>query len=167
MTCWPKSVRCLACNHGKCRKIASTNKTGGPWRLFQCASCKLQFSAMTGTLFHDAHLLWRKLWPIWRKTKKKLDEEFGEDSELDELYERLETKPNPYSQLRTACKLIFVASAQDRISQIGQTFANPGGTLPPIVTYFATCPDAVAKDLRALLDRTIQEFFRDRGIAAE
>jgi hypothetical protein len=95
------------------------------------------------------------------------DEEFGEDSELDELYERLETKPNPYSQLRAACKLIFVASAQDRITQIGLTFGNPGGTLPAIVTSFATCPDSVAKDLRALLDRTFQEFFRDRGIAAE
>ena len=95
------------------------------------------------------------------------DEEFGEDSELDELYERLETKPNPYSQLRADCKLIFVASAQDRITQIGQTFGNPAGTLPAIVTSFATCPDSVAKDLRALLDRTIQEFFRDRGIAAE
>ena len=92
------------------------------------------------------------------------DEEFGEDSELDELYERLETKPNPYSQLRAACKLIFVASAQDRITQIGQTFGNQGGTLPAIVNSFATCPDSVAKDLRALLDRTIQQFFRDRGI---
>src|SRR6516164_4856340 len=25
-------------------------------RLFQCASCKFQFSATTGTLFHDSHL---------------------------------------------------------------------------------------------------------------
>ena len=95
------------------------------------------------------------------------DEELGEDSELDQLYEQLEAEPNPYFQMRTACKLIFVASAQDRITQIGLTFGNPGGTLPAIVTSFATCPDSVAKDLRALLDHTIQEFLRDRGIAAE
>ena len=55
-TRWPKGVRCLACNHGKCWRIESTNKTGGPRRLFQCASCKFQFSATTGTLFHDSHL---------------------------------------------------------------------------------------------------------------
>jgi hypothetical protein len=94
------------------------------------------------------------------------DEEFGEDSELDELYEKLEAEPNPYFQMRTACKLIFVASAQDRITHIGQKFGNPGGTLPAIVTSFVTCPDAVSSDLRALLDRTIQQFFRDHGIAA-
>jgi hypothetical protein len=94
------------------------------------------------------------------------DEEFGEDSELDELYEKLEAEPNPYFQMRTACKLIFVASAQDRITHIGQKFGNPAGTLPAIVTSFVTCPDAVSTDLRALLDRTIQQFLRDHGIAA-
>ena len=50
-TRWPKGVRCVACNHGKCWPIESTNKTGGPRRLFQCACCKFQFSATTGTLF--------------------------------------------------------------------------------------------------------------------
>ena len=55
-TRWPKGVRCVACDHSKCWPIDSTNKTGGPRRLFQCASCKFQFSATTGTLFHDSHL---------------------------------------------------------------------------------------------------------------
>jgi hypothetical protein len=55
-TRWPKGVRCLACDHGKCWPIESTNKTGGPRHLFQCACCKFQFSATAGTLFHDSHL---------------------------------------------------------------------------------------------------------------
>jgi len=55
-TRWPKGVHCVACAHGKCWAIESTNKTGGSRRLFQCASCKFQFSATTGTLFHDSHL---------------------------------------------------------------------------------------------------------------
>src|ERR1039457_3210683 len=55
-TRWPKGVRCVACNHGKCWPIESTNKTAGPRRLFQCASCKFQFSATAGTLFHHSHL---------------------------------------------------------------------------------------------------------------
>lgn len=53
---WPKGVRCVACDHDKCWQIESRNKSGGPRWLFQCAGCKFQFSATTGTLFHDSHL---------------------------------------------------------------------------------------------------------------
>jgi transposase-like protein len=55
-TRWPNGVRCLACNHDKVYKIATTGKTGKPCRLFECADCGLHFSATTGTLFHDSHL---------------------------------------------------------------------------------------------------------------
>ena len=53
---WPQGVRCVECDHGKCWLVDSKNKTGKPRRLFQCAKCKLQFSATAGTLFHDSHL---------------------------------------------------------------------------------------------------------------
>src|SRR5579864_6742610 len=53
---WPKGVRCLACDHDKVYRIATKGKTGKPCRLFECADCKLHFSATTGTLFHDSHL---------------------------------------------------------------------------------------------------------------
>jgi transposase-like protein len=53
---WPGGIRCLACDHDKCWLIESKGKTGKPRRLFQCAECKFQFSATTGTLFHDSHL---------------------------------------------------------------------------------------------------------------
>jgi transposase-like protein len=53
---WPGGVRCLACDHDKCWLVESKGKTGKPRRLFQCAECKFQFSATTGTLFHDSHL---------------------------------------------------------------------------------------------------------------
>ena len=52
---WPDGVRCLACGHEKVYKITSKGKTGKPCRLFECAECKLHFSATTGTLFHDSH----------------------------------------------------------------------------------------------------------------
>jgi len=55
-TRWPKGVRCVSCDHDKCWLIESTNKSNKPRRLFQCAKCKLQFSATQGTLFHDSHL---------------------------------------------------------------------------------------------------------------
>jgi len=53
---WPEGVRCLACDHDKVYQIATRGKTGKPCRLFECADCKLHFSATTGTLFHDSHL---------------------------------------------------------------------------------------------------------------
>lgn len=95
------------------------------------------------------------------------DDGADEDSDLDELYETLQAEPNPYFHMRTACKLISVASAQQRITHLGQTFGHPDGSLPAIVTSFVTCPDPLAADLRALLDRTIEKFLRDNGIAAE
>jgi len=53
---WPEGVRCLACNYDTCYRIATRGKTNKPCRLFECAECKLHFSATTGTLFHDSHL---------------------------------------------------------------------------------------------------------------
>lgn len=54
---WPSGVRCVACDHDKCWPVESLGKTGKPRRgIFQCAKCKLQFSATQGTLFHDSHL---------------------------------------------------------------------------------------------------------------
>jgi transposase-like protein len=55
-TRWPYGVRCLACDHDHCWLIEAKGKTGKPRKLFQCAECGLQFSATTGTLFHDSHL---------------------------------------------------------------------------------------------------------------
>jgi hypothetical protein len=95
------------------------------------------------------------------------DETPDPDADFDELYEKLRAEPNPYFQMRTACKLISLVSAQHRIMHLGQTFGNPHGKLPAIVTCFVTCPDPFAADLRALLDRTIQKFLRDKGLVHE
>jgi transposase-like protein len=53
---WPDGVRCLACDNAKIYRIDTKGKTGRPYRLYECADCKLHFSATTGTLFHDSHL---------------------------------------------------------------------------------------------------------------
>lgn len=95
------------------------------------------------------------------------DEEPSDESDLDELYQQLQAEPNPYFKMRTACKLILVSSAQHRITHIGQRFGNPEGDVPAIVTSFVSCPDQFATDLRALLDRTIQQFFQNNGLESE
>ena len=53
---WPSGVRCVDCDHDKCWPVESTGKTGKPRPVFQCAKCKLRFSATQRTLFHDSHL---------------------------------------------------------------------------------------------------------------
>ncbi len=60
---WPDGVKCLACNSPKITSITApgkkNKKTGniGPDRhLYQCNECRFQFSATTGTIYHDTHL---------------------------------------------------------------------------------------------------------------
>ena len=60
---WPEGVKCLSCNSDRVSHIVSkgkTNKKSGrtsPDRhLLQCNECRFQFSATTGTVYHDTHL---------------------------------------------------------------------------------------------------------------
>jgi len=53
---WPNGVRCLACDCAKVYRIDTKDKTGRPYRKYECSDCALHFSATTGTLFHDSHL---------------------------------------------------------------------------------------------------------------
>lgn len=46
---WPNGVKCLRCQSEKVYRIHTRN-------LFRCESCEYQFSAKTGTIFHDSHL---------------------------------------------------------------------------------------------------------------
>jgi len=46
---WPDGVRCPACQSEKISRIAARNQ-------FDCDSCRYQFSATAGTIFHDTHL---------------------------------------------------------------------------------------------------------------
>jgi transposase-like protein len=58
---WPNGVRCLTCGSAKYSRITRkvTAKTENKRaQLYQCLepTCKQQFSATTGTIFHDSHL---------------------------------------------------------------------------------------------------------------
>src|SRR5262249_41304951 len=56
---WPKRVRCTVCGSDSVsiieRKTETKNKRG---KIYQCleSTCKQQFSATSGTIFHDSHL---------------------------------------------------------------------------------------------------------------
>jgi len=58
-TRWPKGVRCVTCGSKEISTISretdGKNKRG---RIYQCLepTCKQQFSATAGTIFHDSHL---------------------------------------------------------------------------------------------------------------
>src|SRR5579863_9715109 len=60
---WPDGVKCLGCNSPKISRIVAKGKTNkktgkvGPDRkLYQCNECRFQFTATTGTVYHDTHL---------------------------------------------------------------------------------------------------------------
>src|SRR5215471_125491 len=60
---WPAGVKCLACNSPRITPITApgkvNKKTGrvSPKRhLYQCNECRFQFTATTGTVYHDTHL---------------------------------------------------------------------------------------------------------------
>jgi transposase-like protein len=46
---WPQGVRCPACKSDKISRIVARKQ-------FDCDSCRYQFSATAGTIFHDTHL---------------------------------------------------------------------------------------------------------------
>jgi transposase-like protein len=53
---WPDGVKCLGCNSDRVTRITSKGKTGKPRKLYQCNDCRFQFTATTGTVYHDTHL---------------------------------------------------------------------------------------------------------------
>lgn len=60
---WPKGVKCIACESNRIGRIVTkgktnkkTGKTGPDRKLFQCNDCRFQFTATTGTVYHDTHL---------------------------------------------------------------------------------------------------------------
>jgi transposase-like protein len=53
---WPNGVECVTCNEKHISKIVSRGKTGKPRHLYQCLSCRTQFSVRTGTILRDSHL---------------------------------------------------------------------------------------------------------------
>src|SRR2546427_1009988 len=60
---WPDGVKCLSCESLRITPIISkgkrnkkTGKVGPDRSLYQCKECRFQFTATTGTVYHDTHL---------------------------------------------------------------------------------------------------------------
>ena len=53
---WPDGIRCVKCDSDRISRITSSGKTGKIRRLLECMACGNQFTATSGTLFHDSHL---------------------------------------------------------------------------------------------------------------
>jgi transposase-like protein len=56
---WPTGVRCVTCGADKVSRIERESKTKNKrTRIYQCLepTCKQQFTATAGTIFHDSHL---------------------------------------------------------------------------------------------------------------
>ena len=60
---WPDGVKCLSCQSPKITPITAkgklnkkTGKRSPDRELYQCNECRFQFTATTGTVYHDTHL---------------------------------------------------------------------------------------------------------------
>jgi transposase-like protein len=55
---WPGGVACPNCRNQKISRFQAKGKSGKTRQICQCLDrdCKYQFSATTGTIFHDSHL---------------------------------------------------------------------------------------------------------------
>ncbi len=60
---WPDGVKCLSCQSPRITPLTAkgktnkkTGKTGPDRQLYQCNECRFQFTATTGTVYHDTHL---------------------------------------------------------------------------------------------------------------
>jgi transposase-like protein len=60
---WPGGVKCLACESLRISRITAkgklnkkTGKRSPDRELYQCNDCRFQFTATTGTVYHDTHL---------------------------------------------------------------------------------------------------------------
>jgi len=55
---WPDGIRCLTCGSDKVRQYESPTKKQPTRKIYQCQepTCKEQFTATSGTIFHDTHL---------------------------------------------------------------------------------------------------------------
>lgn len=59
---WPSGLACLKCGSVKVSRIQPKDKRGKTRRIYQCLErpCLHQFTATTGTIFHDTHLSLQK-----------------------------------------------------------------------------------------------------------
>jgi len=55
---WPDGVRCVVCGSDQVRQYSSPTKKQTGRKIYQCQepTCKQQFTATSGTIFHDTHL---------------------------------------------------------------------------------------------------------------
>lgn len=55
---WPDGVRCVTCGSAEVKQYVSPTKKQPTRKIYQCAepTCKEQFTATAGTIFHDTHL---------------------------------------------------------------------------------------------------------------
>src|SRR6202790_256990 len=55
---WPDGIRCVTCGADKVKQYSSPTKKQPGRKVYQCQepTCKEQFTATSGTIFHDTHL---------------------------------------------------------------------------------------------------------------
>jgi len=99
---WPDGIACPNCGNQKISRFQAKGKSGKVRQICQCLDreCKYQFSATTGTIFHDSHLALSKWFEALRLHSDP-------------------TAPIPINQLRFALDVQYktAKNVADRIQQ--------------------------------------------------
>ena len=53
---WPRGLRCIRCESDQVMTFLAKGKTGKERHLYECVSCRYQYSVTAGTIFHDSHI---------------------------------------------------------------------------------------------------------------
>ena len=106
---WPNGIACPTCGNQKISRFQAKGKSGKVRQICQCLDrdCKYQFSATTGTIFHDSHLALSKWFEAMRLHSDR-------------------AAPIPVNQLRFALDVQYktAKNVADRIQQ-----ASAAGTI--------------------------------------
>jgi transposase-like protein len=53
---WPDGVTCVSCESSEVARVSSPTSKQRDREIFQCRKCRVQFTATSGTIFHDSHI---------------------------------------------------------------------------------------------------------------
>ena len=119
---WPEGIRCLKCGNARISRFQASGKTGKLRHLYQCLSCRYQFSVRTGTIFHDSHLPLQK----WFTAMALVGESQGSVS-ANQLRQVLGVQYKTAWHLAHRLREAMQQNGQDWEKQVFQQFVQGGG----------------------------------------
>jgi transposase-like protein len=166
---WPEGIRCLSCGHEKISRIRAKGRLGKVRLLYQCLekSCRYQFSATTGTIFHDSHLPLQK-WFLAISMVSKDSEKVAVNQLRHSLGVQYKTAQHVVERIREAVKsgTVEIDLGRKNVAPVRKVPDLPFPVAPPAnrwgepETAFFTVTDAGGTAVGSMLSmfRSVAQF---------